>query len=304
MTRRAFTLIELLVVIAIIAILAAILFPVFAQAKAAAKKITSVSNLKQIGTSIHIYVSDYDDTFPITYSPLAGTPTRYNHDRLVPTPKWFVNPTPDQENNMNSFWSNNTQPYIKNYEMLHDSNATEVGTITQTSFDSIPAPASVKTKVSYTYNALLNGYSTTAVESVSQLPLLWNGRGRSSLRGWAYASPYMFCGISSQPCRYVPPTATCSFSANGEGSRPSMNSYNNGYDLHSGGIIFTYADSSAKWKKIGVKTTGATNPLQDPFSQYDGTTQPTRRWLEPLGCHAYLFRPDFDFTQQAGIEGT
>lgn len=62
--KRAFTLIELLVVIAIIAILAAILFPVFAQAKAAAKKTTDLSNLKQLGTSTAIYLGDYDDVFP------------------------------------------------------------------------------------------------------------------------------------------------------------------------------------------------------------------------------------------------
>ncbi len=61
--HNAFTLIELLVVIAIIAILAAILFPVFAQAKSAAKNIKSVSNMKQIGTSQQIYLSDYDDTY-------------------------------------------------------------------------------------------------------------------------------------------------------------------------------------------------------------------------------------------------
>lgn len=62
--RKAFTLIELLVVIAIIAILAAILFPVFAQAKTAAKKTASLSNLKQIGTAANIYLADYDDTTP------------------------------------------------------------------------------------------------------------------------------------------------------------------------------------------------------------------------------------------------
>lgn len=60
--RDAFTLIELLVVIAIIAILAAILFPVFAQAKLAAKKTADISNMKQIGTGMMLYVADYDDT--------------------------------------------------------------------------------------------------------------------------------------------------------------------------------------------------------------------------------------------------
>jgi prepilin-type N-terminal cleavage/methylation domain-containing protein len=61
-TRRAFTLIELLVVIAIIAILAAILFPVFAQAKAAAKQAVSVSNTKQQMLGLQMYINDYDDT--------------------------------------------------------------------------------------------------------------------------------------------------------------------------------------------------------------------------------------------------
>jgi len=59
---RGFTLIELLVVIAIIAILAAILFPVFAQAKAAAKKASNTSNLKQIALGVVMYTGDYDDT--------------------------------------------------------------------------------------------------------------------------------------------------------------------------------------------------------------------------------------------------
>jgi prepilin-type N-terminal cleavage/methylation domain-containing protein len=64
MNRKAFTLIELLVVIAIIAILAAILFPVFAQAKAAAKRTADLSNVKNIGLGVIMYTGDYDDTAP------------------------------------------------------------------------------------------------------------------------------------------------------------------------------------------------------------------------------------------------
>ncbi|HEY0868732.1 MAG TPA: prepilin-type N-terminal cleavage/methylation domain-containing protein, partial [Fimbriimonas sp.] len=60
---KAFTLIELLVVIAIIAILAAILFPVFAQAKVAAKKTSVISNAKQMGLSQLMYGADSDDLF-------------------------------------------------------------------------------------------------------------------------------------------------------------------------------------------------------------------------------------------------
>ena len=62
--KTGFTLIELLVVIAIIAILAAILFPVFAQARAKARGIACLSNVKQVGTAFAMYVQDYDETTP------------------------------------------------------------------------------------------------------------------------------------------------------------------------------------------------------------------------------------------------
>src|SRR5580698_1645027 len=81
---KAFTLIELLVVIAIIAILAAILFPVFAQAKLAAKKTSDLSNIKQIALGQLMYTNDYDDMFTASYmedhnnncaSAFTGAPT-------------------------------------------------------------------------------------------------------------------------------------------------------------------------------------------------------------------------------------
>jgi len=74
--RRGFTLIELLVVIAIIAILAAILFPVFARAREAARKTTCINNLKQLGTGSMMYIQDYDETYPdarLAYDALDGS---------------------------------------------------------------------------------------------------------------------------------------------------------------------------------------------------------------------------------------
>lgn len=80
-TRAGFTLIELLVVIAIIAILAAILFPVFAQARAKARQAACMSNCKQIGNAILMYLQDYDETFhksaSTTTAEVVSVPARY-----------------------------------------------------------------------------------------------------------------------------------------------------------------------------------------------------------------------------------
>lgn len=83
-----FTLIELLVVIAIIAILASILFPVFAQAREKARQASCLSNGKQIGTASMMYVQDYDETFPCGWGSQDGGA---------------------------SMWRNTLQPYIQKY---------------------------------------------------------------------------------------------------------------------------------------------------------------------------------------------
>lgn len=112
--RRGFTLIELLVVIAIIAILAAILFPVFARARAKAQQTKCLSNLKQIGLAFHMYAQDYNELFP----PGAVTgigPFYYNW-----TYGWYTVPDPA----IDGIYRPSLQayvaalyPYMKNYQI-------------------------------------------------------------------------------------------------------------------------------------------------------------------------------------------
>jgi prepilin-type N-terminal cleavage/methylation domain-containing protein/prepilin-type processing-associated H-X9-DG protein len=97
MRRKGFTLIELLVVIAIIAILAAILFPVFARAREAARKSSCQSNLKQIGLAFGMYRQDYDGFTPTGNHPTNGT-----------CPEVF------QRTGWEGFISHAVQPYVKN----------------------------------------------------------------------------------------------------------------------------------------------------------------------------------------------
>src|SRR6266568_3148106 len=82
--RSGFTLIELLVVIAIIAILAAILFPVFAQARDRARSASCLSNLKQMGTAWMLYAQDYDEMFPFSMSgdPVNSFPNNCRANRV------------------------------------------------------------------------------------------------------------------------------------------------------------------------------------------------------------------------------
>ena len=106
--RPGFTLIELLVVIAIIAILAAILFPVFAQAREAARKASCISNANQIGKATMMYVQDYDEAF---YPHRHNCPGGTNCNPLLQDPNFAPGITGAAQQKI--FFISLLQPYIK-----------------------------------------------------------------------------------------------------------------------------------------------------------------------------------------------
>lgn len=187
-TRAAFTLIELLVVITIIAILAAILFPVFARARENARRASCQSNLKQIGLGILMYVQDYDERYPIsTYGPTGGT----SSNTSVPAGKFTVS------------WSNYTStpyhwyswmdiifPYVKSVQLFDCPSATD------------------NTRGSYGYNMAFSGRANLHNVDWSQ-PNVPNGPP-ISLAQLNYASELIMCpewqdvdlNIETQP-RYL-----------------------------------------------------------------------------------------------------
>lgn len=127
--RRAFTLIELLVVIAIIASLAAILFPVFAQAKAAAKKAADLSNQKQIITAIMLYAGDNDDATCKTHHDLEAGET------IADLYTWYQP----------------LYPYIKNGDIFRDPSMNDTPTL-------FPYPVTLNDWKTYRTDYLINGF--------------------------------------------------------------------------------------------------------------------------------------------------
>src|SRR5687768_11860135 len=204
---RAFTLIELLVVIAIIAILAAILFPVFAQAKMAAKKTAHISNYKQAGTGVQIYLADHDDQFPQALVRRPAPDYRWFVGGVHPVPENAITTapwnTPERIAMAANFWGNSLQPYTKNRD-LYEMNAAKV-TINSVAGETFN-PTVRAAKMGLNFNGYLHTYSSTAIENNAVVPVFWNVQSINFI-GRGLSTPVVNCaGPSGTPtdCYYNP----------------------------------------------------------------------------------------------------
>ncbi len=285
--KKAFTLIELLVVIAIIAILAAILFPVFAQAKAAAKKTSELSQIKQVGTGTAIYLADYDDVLSARLR--RGCPGHVaGVSRSVPA-DWISTWTAADVNWASVMWANSTYPYIKSYDMLRSI----AGKDRDIAGQPYTAPKKKFFSTNFQMNGLLNGYNATAVNSPSQLILFSQNRGNMNIRGFATANPNLSCPGTSA-CTFVPSSTSCN-GADGTYSEMLVNKTFSQW-VHNRGQVVTFADTSAKYRNLN----GGVGQKSDYRTMYwtrfaaDGSSG--TEWQDKNFCHTMLFMPDFDFS--------
>jgi len=272
---KAFTLIELLVVIAIIAILAAILFPVFAQAKKAAKKTTCLSNDKQMGLAVVMYGNDNDDVSPANGEGLAPASTWGGWTPLEPwtgdtnapfnpygdgfgAPLGFMDPQASQN------WGQEMYPYVKSIGMYDCISAPKDG---DAGFAPVTGPhTGIAGETSYVFNGCGSNKSLTAVSRPGDFITL---QGRASTTREAIVCPRM------------------------NGFSDGTTKANDSDDVwigftHDGGDNYTFADGHSKfkfrkavqfkelgfweWVNVnGVWRDPATNPtmIADPTTGFD-----------------------------------
>lgn len=227
--KRGFTLIELLVVIAIIAILASILFPVFARARENARRSSCQSNLKQLGLGILQYMQDYDERYPIVW---VGC-----------TMGGAFSPTKPGPNSTTPGWAETIQPYVKSTQLFQCPSEETAQNL---------AGGSTTDYTDYWYNAVVGGISRNDAsgENTTNTP---NGPPKArSAADLTFASNTLMlgCAQSSNSANASSGGLTTPATLPGNAKPPSEG----GGIRHLDGSNFGFADGHVKWYK-GVSPT-------------------------------------------------
>jgi len=219
--KQGFTLIELLVVIAIIAILAAILFPVFAKAREKARQTSCISNLRQLCIAVLSYAQDHDELFPLKVDPLLGGGDW-----------WYQYFYCDGDATTWGVWSsdatgcfNAIHPYIKNLQIFSCPSGSK-------SCDNYtPAPMGANT--SYSYNGWWHAKWLGSPQEPARIIVIWEGMGTDGIDG-AFCNPYLLWDPSGAIIEWG-----------------LWYDFTNEGDNHNVGLNYSFCDGHAKWLRTG-----------------------------------------------------
>ena len=206
--RRGFTLIELLVVIAIIAILAAILFPVFARAREKARTASCLSNVKELALGVTMYAQDYDETNPGCYRDRNNAPIG---------PVW-------QYTGNYWYWDDMIYPYVKNLQIY----ICPSGTSSRSDY--------MASQYSMAGSHTNPGTKLSSIAKPAQEILLFDGRHRTCGRPHGYR---LDSNGSWKWCYGYPAVNEFEF--------PGDNTYARDMSRHNNGCNYAFADGHAKW---------------------------------------------------------
>jgi prepilin-type N-terminal cleavage/methylation domain-containing protein/prepilin-type processing-associated H-X9-DG protein len=233
--RSGFTLIELLVVIAIIAILASILFPVFARARENARRASCQSNLKQIGLGIMMYVQDYDEKYPMVWYGTMATPTSIPvNPNIVQTESGMPGTEFQVGDSSNGVlghyitWMDIIYPYVKSVQIFRCPSSTDAEYYPDYLFSG--AYGGFKSS----YFGVPSGITSMAqIQSPSTSAMLWETGAGS---GTSYESKYGYVGYPSNIPRW-----------------PTL------HEEHLGGMNLAFGDGHVKWMSVPslISSTGA-----------------------------------------------
>ena len=264
---RGFTLIELLVVIAIIAILAAILFPVFAQAREKARQTACLSNEKQIGMAFQMYSQDYDDGLPCWA------------EWVMTSPLGTANPA--------GYWQGRLQSYIKSGrpEVNDNTGVWQCPSLGSRGELEVRTDGSIPYSYGYNFMVAFGNYGSV----VSTSP---RGYRYPNMAEMDEPAGTILVGEGSTDGRMYPPYDFNYWNAKFKTppTPATMTAYAREVpDRHAGGSNYVFADGHAKWYKmealypLGPKTTATTRQAYTPTGNFFAYDKAERNWFRTNG---------------------